>query len=264
MTECLGTGTLILRARKVRIAMGPRVLAEDLDLDIHSGEVWCVLGPNGSGKSTLLRTLAGLRAPQDGTVELDGRAWSHWSPRDAARRRGVLPQHQSFAFSASVRECVLLGRHPHIGRFGRTSEFDYARTAAALAAMDLAGLADRDVLALSGGERQRVALAAIFAQDPGLFLLDEPTAHLDLAHQVALLRQLRVLASEAGRAVVLTTHDYNLAAHFATHALLLFGDGRLLAGVAPQVLQAGTLSSAFGFALLHSGNAASRTFVPQW
>ncbi|RPI45482.1 MAG: ABC transporter ATP-binding protein [Betaproteobacteria bacterium] len=264
MTDARSASRSILSARDVHIAIGARVLAENLDIDVHTGELWCVLGPNGSGKSTLLQTLAGLRAPRGGRIDFDGRPWQAWTLRDGARRRGLLPQHQSYPFSATVMECVLLGRHPHIGRFARPSEHDYACAAAALDAMDLTGLADRDVLALSGGERQRVALAALLAQDPGLFLLDEPTAHLDLAHQVALLRRLCALTTEAGRAVVLATHDFNLAARFATHALLLYGDGRFLAGGAGEILQAETLSAVFNFALVQNASAQAPVFVPRW
>lgn len=254
----------LLSVRNARLAVGARVLGDQLDLDVGAGELWCVLGPNGSGKSTLLHTLAGLREPQAGTIVFDGRAWSDWGLRNAARRRGLLLQHQSYAFSATVMESVLLGRHPHMGRFGQPGERDYHCAAAALEAMDLTALASRDVLTLSGGERQRVALAALLAQDPTLFLLDEPTAHLDLAHQAALFRHLAALTSDSARAVIVATHDYNLAARFATHALLLYGDGRVLAGQAHHILQADTLSNLFKFALGQDARPHARVFVPQW
>jgi iron complex transport system ATP-binding protein len=255
---------VVLGMRDLRVCAGARVLIERLSLDIGSGECWCLLGPNGSGKSTLLHTLAGLRAPAAGSVALFGTPWPQWNPRAAARKRGLLLQDQGDAFSAGVLETVLVGRHPHIGRFGWESEDDLRRATDALARVDLNGFAERDVLTLSGGERQRVALAALLAQDPELFLLDEPTTHLDLAHQAALFEHLSALAREGARSIVFATHDCNLARRFATHALLLDGQGGVVCGAARSVLDAERLSRLFGFPLAwaHSGEASG--FVPRW
>ena len=254
----------LLALRGIGIRAGVRRLVEDLDLEIRAGETWCVLGPNGSGKSTLLHVMAGLRAPESGTVELFGRPYAEWHPRAAARTRGLLLQGRSDAFSASVLETVLVGRHPHVGRFGWEGEEDRRIAADAIARMDLAAAVDRDVLTLSGGERQRAALAALLAQDPLLFLLDEPTAHLDLAHQATLFEHLRELTRTAGRSVVFATHDCNLAARFATHALLVCGEGRTRAGKVADVLQAQTLSELFGFPLAWLRSEGAEGFVPRW
>jgi iron complex transport system ATP-binding protein len=255
---------VVLGMRDLRVCAGARVLVEGLSLDIGGGESWCLLGPNGSGKSTLLHTLAGLRAPAAGSVAFFGRPWPQWNLRSAARRRGLLLQDRSDAFSAGVLETVLAGRHPHIGRFGWESEDDLRRAVDALARVDLNGFAGRDVRTLSGGERQRVALAALLAQDPELFLLDEPTTHLDLAHQAALFEHLSLLARESARTLVFATHDCNLAIRFATHALLLDGHGGVTCGAASAVLDADRLSRLFGFPLAraHSGEASG--FVPLW
>ena len=255
----------LLCAHNVRVAVGTRVLIDDLSFELARGDVCCVLGPNGSGKSTLLHTLAGLRPPQAGTVAFEGRPWSAWRPREAAKRRGLLLQHTSYAFSATVTETVMLGRHPHIGRFGRAGESDRRCLRSALTAMDLEAFAARDVLTLSGGERQRAAVATLLAQDPALLMLDEPAAHLDLVHQIALFRHLEVLARAHDRAVVVATHDYNLAARFATHACLLYGDGRAVTGRAAEMLQADVLSELFDVPLAcypaaHGGGV----LVPQW
>ncbi len=254
----------ILDARTLVLRAGARTLICDLQLDVREGEFWCVLGPNGSGKSTLLHTLAGLRLADEGEVWLDDRPLRHWTARSAARRRAILLQGHSYAFSASVVDSVMVGRHPHLGRFGWPGEEDSACVDAALQCMDIAHLAARDVTGLSGGERQRVAVAAVLAQDPKLFLLDEPTTHLDLVHQVALFRHLSAAAKGEGRAVVIATHEYNLAARFATHALLLYGDGRTYAGTASEVLRAQRLSDVFGFALEECSDASRRAFLPQW
>jgi iron complex transport system ATP-binding protein len=251
-----------LRALQVRV--GSRVLIDRLDLDIHVGETWCVLGPNGSGKSTLLHCLAGLRAPDAGAIDFFGTPWPRWEVGAAARRRGLLLQDQSDAFSAGVLETVLLGRHPHIGRFGWEDAEDRRRATDALVRVDLHGYGERDVLTLSGGERQRVALAVLLAQDPEVMLLDEPTAHLDLAHQARIFEHLSVLARERGRTVVFATHDCNLALRFATHALLLDGQGMVSCGPASEVLTAERLSRLFGFPLDWARSAQAAGFVPRW
>jgi iron complex transport system ATP-binding protein len=240
------------------------VLIEDLTLDVAPGEAWCVLGPNGSGKSSLLHALAGLRAPQRGAIELFGRPWAEWPARAAALKRGLLLQQQTDAFSATVLETVLIGRHPHIGAFGWESEADLRYVNEALARMDLAGLAERDVRSLSGGERQRVALAALLAQDPALLLLDEPTAHLDLAHQVRTFEHLASLLRDEGRSLVFATHDCNLALRFASHALLLDGAGGATAGLASSVLDAEALSRTFGFPLARLQAPEATGFLPRW
>jgi iron complex transport system ATP-binding protein len=250
--------------RDLRVCAGARVLIEALSLDIGSGECWCLLGPNGSGKSTLLHTLAGLRAPAAGSIALLGTTWPQWNPRAAARKRGLLLQDHSDAFSAGVLETVLVGRHAHIGRFGWEGEDDLRRATDALERVDLRGFAERDILTLSGGERQRVALAALLAQDPKLFLLDEPTAHLDLGHQAALFEHLSTLAREAARTIVFATHDCNLAIRFATHALLLDGQGGALCGPAEAVLDAERLSRLFAFPLVWANSAQARGFIPRW
>jgi iron complex transport system ATP-binding protein len=236
----------LLEARGVKVTAGERTLIDALDLQVRRGELWCVLGPNGSGKTTLLHTLAGLRAPGAGSIALKGRALADWPLDELARQRGLLPQAQHDAFSAAVTDVVLLGRHPHLGRWAWESEHDRRLAHAALQAMDLTALADHDVTTLSGGERQRVGIAALLAQDPPLLLLDEPVAHLDLHHQVTALEHLRRLTRERGRAVLMSIHDLNLAARFATHALVIGPGTRLHQGPAESTMNEVVLSAAFG------------------
>lgn len=252
----------LLEARALTLAIGQRTLVEGLSLTVRPGDVWALLGPNGSGKTTLLHTLAGLRPGQGGDVLLGGRPLAQWSPEAAARQRGLLPQALGDAFSAPVLDIVLIGRHPHLARWAWEDDADRELARAALAAVDLHGFEDHDVLTLSGGERQRVGLAALLAQDPALLLLDEPLAHLDLHHQIAVMQHLQALARTAGKAVVLSLHDLNLARRFATHALVLAATGHR-AGPVADVMDERTLGAAFGHPVRCVEAAGHRLFVPQ-
>lgn len=238
-------GAALLETRGLGLRVGGRTLVQGLDLRLQRGQVWALLGPNGSGKTSLLHALAGLVPPQAGSVALAGKPLAQWPAGEAACLRGLLPQALHDAFPATAMEIVLLGRHPHRPRWGFDDEADRQIAAQALQAVDMQDFAGRDVLGLSGGERQRVGIAALLAQQSLLLLLDEPTAHLDLHHQVMVLGRLRALALEEGRCVLLALHDLHLARRFATHALLL-GGGTHRLGPADEVMQAGALTAAFG------------------
>ena len=238
----LDTDALVLR-------VGERLLIDQLTLQVRAGELWCVLGPNGSGKTTLLHTLAGLRDTPTAGLRWRGQPAATWRPDEAARWRGLLPQTVHDTFAARVLDVVLMSRHPHLGRWAWEGEADDAIARAALKAVDADALAERDVTRLSGGERQRVAIAALLAQGTPLLLLDEPTAHLDLKHQAIVLTHLRHLVTHNGRAAVVALHDLNLAARYATHALVLGPDGRAQHGRIAEVMTEAHLSVAFGVAV---------------
>ncbi len=235
---------ILLEADRLALKVGERWLCCEFSLRLAAGECLVLLGPNGAGKTTLLHTLAGLRAPSVGAVRLGGRPYADWDYLAAARFRGLLPQQQPDHFSATVLQTALVGRHPHLGRWGWESDHDVAIARAALAEVGLADLAERDILNLSGGERQRVSIAALLTQAPRLFLLDEPTNHLDLHYQVATLELFARLARD-GRGVVMVLHDINLAARFADHVILLDGRGGVTAGSRDDVLRADRLSHAY-------------------
>jgi iron complex transport system ATP-binding protein len=222
------------------------MLVNDLEWQIEASQCWCVIGRNGAGKSTLLRTLAGLRQPDGGSVQIQDRALTQWSLEKLARERAYLPQSRSDAFGYRVIETVLSARHPyHADRYWEGSD-DHQAAYAALQAMEVTDLAERDVRTLSGGERQRVAIAALLAQDTPLLLLDEPANALDLAHQVSVMRLLARLCREQGKTAVMVGHDLNLAHSVASHALLLMGDGEWQAGAVAEVMQAPILSRYLG------------------
>jgi iron complex transport system ATP-binding protein len=203
-----------------------------------------LIGPNGSGKSTLLRLLAGVWAPSEGTVTLDGAPLPRRRRRELARAVTLVPQDTHVAFAFSVREIVAMGRHAHLGRFDREGAADREAIARAMARADVAALADRDATALSGGERQRVLIARSLATEARHLLLDEPTASLDVAHALDVLALCRRLADE-GHAVAVALHDLNLARRFATDAVLLRGGAVVAAGPAADVLTPAAVGEVF-------------------
>lgn len=207
----------------------------DVDFDVHPGEILTVLGPNGSGKSTLLKTISGVLSPQHGAVYVDGDEVARLSPNDLARRIAALEQDHSLGFDFTVRELVEWGRVPYRGRMTRWRQSDETAVQAAIASTCLAPLVDRPVRELSGGEAQRAFLALALAQEPEILLLDEPTAHLDLRHQIEILGLARSLA-DGGLTVVVAIHDLNLALRYADRVAVL-QDGYLVAsGPSRQVL----------------------------
>ncbi len=214
--------------------------------EVRPGELVAVAGPNGSGKTTLLRTAGRALAPRSGRVLLEGRdLYLETGAAAAARAIAVVPQEAAFEFEFLVEELVLMGRHPHLGRFDVESDRDRA---AARSAMERTGtweLRARPVTELSGGERRRVLLARALAQEAELLLLDEPTAHLDLHFQVETLRIVRGHVA-AGGAAVAVLHDLNLAAACASR-LVLLKEGRIEAdGPTSKMLDEARLKSVFG------------------
>ena len=222
-----------------------REVLRGVSLAVAPGELVALLGPNGSGKTTLLRLAVGLLAAGSGHVEVDGRPVGAWSRREIAQRIAILPQLPSVPDGFRVEELVEMGRAPHArSRFGATAE-DASAVEHALLDADAVDLVGRSVDELSGGERQRVLVAMTLAQEPRLLLLDEPTQHLDLAHQVALLATLDRLRRTRGLAVVAVLHDPALTA-LAHPRVVLLAQGRVVAdGPAVEVLKPATVARVF-------------------
>ena len=217
-------------------------------LRVGRGEVVGVIGPNAAGKSTLARIACGLLAPDAGEARLSGDPMARLSRRERARRVAFLPQHQPADLVFTAREVALMGRAPHLGLWALEGERDRAIAEASLAEADVLALADRPVSQLSGGERQRVFLARAFAQQATLLVLDEPTAGLDLGHQVLLVNALRRRGRE-GHGALLVLHDLALAGA-ACDRLVLLVCGQVLAEGAPRdVLQPALLARAYGTAV---------------
>lgn len=255
----------LLRTERLDVAIGELRIARDLDFAVSPGDTWAVLGRNGAGKSTLLATLAGLRAPQGGHLVVAGIESPHGeqghAARQLARRRGFLAQQQIDPFASTVMETVLVGRHPHLGRWDWESAEDRRLAMAALGEVDLDGFAERDVHTLSGGERQRLAIALLLALQPNLYLLDEPLTHLDLAHQIATM-ELFAQRARAGDAIVAVLHDPGFAARYCNRALLLFGDGDWEAGPVERIVTAENLARLYGHPLRELRSEGGRWFVP--
>jgi iron complex transport system ATP-binding protein len=205
-----------------------------------------LLGRNGCGKSTLLRCLAGIVPATTGTVTLGGNPVASHNRRALAKRLAVVAQELLVPFAFSVREVVELGRTPYARFLALPSIDDHRAVQAALKACDLDGLANSTFQQLSGGEQQRVALAMALAQEPEVLLLDEPTMHLDLAHQISLLALVRRLCAERGMAVLAAMHDINLSALFFDHVLVLDGGTMVASGDPRDVITAPLVAQVFG------------------
>lgn len=225
-------GAALAEVTGLHVRLGQREVLAGIDLTARAGEVLALVGPNGAGKSTLLAALAADLPAASGEIRIDGRPVGDWSAADLALRRSVLPQSAALSFPFPVEDVVRMGRAPWAGT--PFAESDEEAVAAAMAATEVTGFADRPFSALSGGERARVALARVLAQRAPLLLLDEPTAALDLRHQELVLRICRERAA-AGDAVVVVLHDLGLAAAYADRAAVLH-DGRIAADGPPSAV----------------------------
>ena len=221
-----------------------QVLA-DVSVTIEPRSLVGILGPNGSGKTTLLRLLGGMLTPSRGEVLLDGKALNRWARRDVARRIAFVPQETVAPFDFSVIEIALMGRYPHLGAFALEGPEDLSIVRQALGATGMGAFENRAFHTLSGGEKQRVVIASALAQSPDLLLLDEPTASLDIGHQLDIQALLGELNGANGVTMVLSTHDLNFAAALC-RTLVLLRDGRVVAaGPTEQVLSTATVRALY-------------------
>jgi iron complex transport system ATP-binding protein len=237
---------VILEAREltVRYAPGRPPALDSVSCRVAPRELVAVVGPNGSGKTTLVRALSGLVAAERGSVQVGGRPIAAWSRAEMARMVGVVAQREEILFPLRVEETVMLGRYAWLGALGAPGPADHAAVEAALERCDARGLVGRSIDSLSGGEWQRVRLARALAQEPQALVLDEPTAALDVRHEMETLELIRTLVN-GGLAGLVITHHLNLAARFADRILLL-SEGRVAADGPPVVvLDKDTLARVF-------------------
>jgi iron complex transport system ATP-binding protein len=228
----------------VRYRPGAPVALDRVSCQVEGSSLVAVVGPNGSGKTTLLRALLGLVPLERGRVLVDGRPVGAWRRRELAQTVGVVGQEEGAAYRLSVAEMVMLGRYARLGPLAAPRAVDREVVRAALERCDIAGLADRPVDSLSGGEWKRVRIARALAQEPRALVLDEPTASLDVRHEMELLELIRKL-TDSGLAGLVITHQLNLAARFADRIILLDRGRVVVEGKPAEVLDEAILSRVF-------------------
>ena len=239
-----------LEVRKLAFAFGKAPVLREVSLVVPSGGFFIIIGPNGSGKTTLLKIVAGILRPDAGQVDVLGRPLAAFSRRALARAIAFVPQAVAGELPFSVFEFVLLGRSPHLGLLALEGETDVDLARRAITFTGVAHLADRRLDQLSGGERQRVFIARAICQEPRILLLDEPTASLDLAHQMRVMDLMERLRQEKDLTIVMVSHDINLAGQYGDR-LLLIKEGRAIRQGRPEeVLNFRTLEEAYGCVLL--------------
>lgn len=224
---------------------GPSVVAANLSLELDFGEVVCLVGPNGAGKSTLLRTISGLQPPLSGQASVAGRDVRRMGLSERARSIAVVLTERAAVGLLTAFDLVALGRHPHIDWAGRLAARDRSVIEWALESVGAADLRDRFVQELSDGERQKVMIARALAQEPAIIILDEPTAFLDLPRRVEILGLMKELARSTKRAVLLSTHDLDLAIRTADRLWLMGSEGAVHAGAPEDLVISGDLACVF-------------------
>lgn len=227
------------------------LVAAGLEATLREGEFVCLLGPNGAGKSTLLQTLTGMRPPLAGRVLFEGQPVARFGARELAQRMSVVLTQRVAAGMMPVEKLVGLGRYPYTDWAGRFSEQDRQAIQRAMAATSIEPLAQRPFSELSDGEQQKVMIARAFAQEPRVMILDEPTAFLDLPHRVELMHMLARQAHESGRAVLMSTHELDLALRCADRLWLLPSGAPLMEGTPEDLVLRGAFSSAFASGEVH-------------
>jgi len=245
------TPYLITHDLSIGYRRADRIIASHLNLALASGELVCVLGANGAGKSTLMRTLAGMQPPLHGEVRIDQVSIARLAPADLARKISLVLTDRIDVGLLTARDVVALGRHPYTDWAGRMRPEDHAAVERALDGVGAAHLADRHVHHLSDGERQKIMIARALAQDTPLIILDEPTAFLDLPRRAEIMSVLRRLAHDMGRAVLLTTHDLELAVRNADHVWLFGGDQQIAVGAPEDLILSGAFAAAFDSGGIH-------------
>ncbi len=244
----------------VQYPLAPEPALDSVTLVVPRGTFYAVLGPNGSGKSTLLRALLGMVPHAGGRAHVFGRLVSDWDRRALAREAGVVTQSESMAFPITVRDLVAMGRYPYLGALQSETLTDRKAISEAMRLCDLEDLEQRFLSTLSGGEIQRTRVARALAQEPNVLMLDEPTASLDVRHEMEILELLRASA-DRGMTIFLITHHLDLAARFADRMLLL-DRGKVAAEGRPRdVLQEETLQHVYGWPISVSDDPA--TGVPR-
>jgi iron complex transport system ATP-binding protein len=235
----------VIKVAGLKFAYNGREVIQGLDLEVPGGSFHGVLGPNGSGKTTLVKLLTRLVKPKDGRIELMGEPIENWGPRRLARQMAVVPQSTHVAFPFTTLEVVLMGRAPHLGGLEIEGQSDLEIARSAMEMTETWELRNRTIQEISGGEAQRVIVARALAQKPRILLMDEPTTHLDIKHQIEVMELLKKLNKEDGLTVIIISHDLNLIARYVEFVVLLDKGKIFSAGGPAEVLTARNIRAVY-------------------
>ena len=249
-----------LKIKDVVFAYSSVPVLDSICLELAPAEVLGIVGPNGAGKSTLIRCIDNILRPQRGSIFLDGREIRKMSRMEIARRIGYVPQSSAHTFPTTVFDAVLMGRRPHTS--WRSSEQDVDKVVEILELLEIADFALRDFSELSGGEQQKVLLARALAQEADVLLLDEPTANLDIRHQLEVMDIIKNLVREWGVSAVMAIHDLNLASRYADRVVMLNGGKILAAGDPVSVFTPENIAHVYGVEALVKNEGGIPYVVP--
>lgn len=244
----------VIDLKHIFLAYGPRPVLNDISFSVYEKEFFIVIGPNASGKTTLVKTISGVVKPQKGDIKIIGQSLSSFSRKKLARHIAVVPQTAPDDIPFSVAEVVLLGRSPHLGFMGLESANDLEIAEQAMSFTNVSHLSNRRMDQLSGGERQRVLIARAICQKPKIIVLDEPTAALDLSHQIHIMDLMEQLRCDEGITVVMVSHDLNLAAMYADRMLLMKNGSIVKLGHPSEVMSFEILEKTYECVLLVDEN----------
>lgn len=222
-----------LEVKNLKFGYNREMILKDVSFNIEKGKFISIIGPNGSGKSTLLKNLNGIYTPNGGKVTVESIDIDRIKTKELAKKIALVPQNTIIDYEFTVEDIVLMGRHPYKGRFQREDDRDYEIVKEALEMTNTFHLKDRIITEISGGERQRVIIAKALAQNPSIILLDEPTSHLDINHQIEILNLLRKLNQEKGTTIVVVIHDINLASRYSDKIIML-NEGEIIGSGRPE------------------------------
>ncbi len=243
-----------VRAKNLSYAYDGSTVLKNLSFTVNTGEFFIVIGPNGSGKTTLMKIIAGFIKSRGGELEIKGRPIKTIKRKMLARQIAFVPQQVPTDFPFAVEDVVLFGRSPHLGTFGLESRKDILLAQQAMKFTEVSHLARRRLNQLSGGESQRVFIARAICQDPDIIVLDEPTASLDIAHQLRIMDMMEKMKKEKNITVIMVSHDVNLAAMYADKLMLINAGQQVRVGPPGEVLTYKTLESVYGCPLLVDEN----------
>jgi len=239
--------TPVISLRNLTIGYENKTVLQDITLDLAAGQLICFMGPNGAGKSTLIRTICQFLDPLAGTITLEGRPLAQWTRHELAQKLSVVLTDRLNAGQLTGKELVAAGRYPYTGWSGRLTNLDWQAVERAMEKTGTTMLADRPFYKMSDGQRQKIMITRALCQETPLIVLDEPTAHLDLNNRVAIVTLLRDLARRENRAVLMATHELDLALQMADELWLAETGGSVLQGIPEDLVLDGSLDRVFQF-----------------